>query len=193
MNFGELTAAPPSGDGGKAQTHFIMKQKNFHVAIKTIDGKPVFPPAYDGQNLLFPFVMQSTLRTGVSSIGFASFPTGVEVIAKCSAPNDAKNFADTLSALIYDHNNAIGHIIDSFAINISELTDDEGELIDFMMDMMMRSMVARGELEEISDPDSDSGSDSDKQFFHVDIDLSDPDNSKITPLGKPGRGKKRYS
>jgi hypothetical protein len=161
-----------------------MKQKNFHVSIKTIDGMPVFPPAYDGQKLLFPFVMQAAMRVGVLSVGFASFPDGVEVVVKCSNPNDAKNFADSLSSLIYDHNNALGHIIDSFGINIGELAGGDDYVNSIMMDMMVRSMIARGEMDEVSD----SSDGSDKELFHIDIDLNDPDNSTITPLGKPGKG-----
>lgn len=178
-----------------------MKQKNFHVSIKTIDGMPVFPPAYDGQKLLFPFVMQAALRIGVISIGFATFPTGVEVVVNCNDPAQAKGFADALCSLIYEHNNAIGHVIDSFGINIGELTDEEETLHAFMMDMMMRSMIARGELNDL--PDSSGGSG--EELYHVDIDLNDLDNVKITPLGMKGkaagfmpgslksRGKKRFS
>ena len=161
-----------------------MKQKNFHVSIKTVDGMPVFPPAYDGQKLLFPFVMQAALRIGVLSIGFATFPTGVEVVVNCNDPAQAKGFADALCSLIYEHNNAIGHVIDSFGIHIGELTDEEEPLHAFMMDMMVRSMIARGEMDEVSD----SSDGSDKELFHIDIDLNDPDNSTITPLGKPGKG-----
>ena len=68
-----------------------------------------------------------------------------------------------------------------------------------MMNMMMRSMVARGELNDLSDSDNGSG----KELYHVDIDLNDLGNVKITPLGKKGagfrpgslksRGKKRFS
>lgn len=176
-----------------------MKQKHFHVSIKTVDDKPLFPPTYDGQRLLFPFVTQAALRIGVLSVGFASFPTGVEVVVNCNEPAEAKNFADALSALLYEHNNAIEHIIESFIIHIGELADDENELGDFMMNMMMRSMVARGELKDLSD--SDDGSD--KELYHVDVDLNDLGNVKITPLGKKGagfrpgslksRGKKRFS
>ena len=180
-----------------------MIKKNFHVSIKTIDDKPLFPPMYDGQKLLFPFVMQTSLRAGVMSIGFASFPTGVEIVAQCKDQNEVKKFADTLSSLICEHNNAIGYIIETFSIQIGELDDDEQTLHAFMTDMMMRSMVARGELSEVSD----SSDDSDNGLFHIDIDLSDLDNSKITPLGKSGKeaagsigprcfkpgGKKRFS
>jgi hypothetical protein len=176
-----------------------MKKKNFHVSIKTVDDVPLFPPSYDGQKLLFPFVMQASGRVGIVTTGFATFPTGVEVIAPCKTFADVKFFADTLSALIYEHNNAIGHVIENLAIHIGELPDDASTLQAFMMDMMMRSMVARGELSDVSDSGDgsgdgfgsglgdgfDSGSSSD-ELFSIDIDLNDLDNSKITPLGKPG-------
>jgi len=38
----------------------------------------------------------------------------------------------------------MGHIIESFGIHIGKLTDDERTLNAVMMDMMMRSMAARG-------------------------------------------------
>lgn len=124
------------------------------------------------------------MRVGVLTVGFATFPTGVEVIANCNEPAEAKGFADALSALLYEHNNAIGHIIESFGIHIGELTTDERTLHAFMTDMMMRSMAARMDLNE----DSDSAGGSDKELFHLDIDLNDLDNVKVTPLGKKGKG-----
>jgi hypothetical protein len=161
-----------------------MKQKNFHVSIKTVDDKPLFPPTCDGQRLLFPLVSQAAMRVGVLTTGFATFPTGVEVIANCNDTAEAKGFADALSALLYEHNNAIGHIIESFGIHIGELTTDERTLHAFMTDMMMRSMAARMDLSE----NSDSAGGSDKELFHLDIDLNDLDNVKVTPLGKKGKG-----
>ena len=161
-----------------------MKQKNFHVSIKTVDDKPLFPSNYDCQGLLFPLVNQAAMRVGVLTVGFATFPTGVEVVANCNDTAEAKGFADALSALLYEHNNAIGHIIESFGIHIGELTTDERTLHAFMTDMMMRSMAARMELSE----NSDSAGGSDKEFFHMDIDLNDLDNVKVTPLGKKGKG-----
>lgn len=177
-----------------------MKQKNFHVSIKTIDDKPLFPPTCDGQKLLFPFVMQVALKLNVLPVGFACFPTGVEVVAKCKKQDEAKAFADALSAQLYEHNNGIGHIIESFGIHIGELTDDERTLNAFMTDMMMRSMAARGDLDEIAQlaagdsgevDEQDGGTD--KQFFSVDIDLNDFDNVRIKPLGRRPKGGKRFS
>ena len=44
----------------------------------------------------------------------------------------------------------MGHIIQSFGIHIGELTNDERTLEAVMMDMMTRSMAARGlEMESI--------------------------------------------
>lgn len=181
-----------------------MKQKNFHVSIKTIDDKPLFPPVFDGKRLLFPFVMQAALKTDVLPVGFAVFPTGVEVVAKCRNQTEAKAFADALSALLYQQNNSIGYIIESFGIHIGELTQDERTLHAFISDMTMRSMAAHGKLDEVtrlaargvSDGSGDvdeQGGDSDNQLFSVDIDLNDLDNVQIKPLGRRPKGGKRYS
>lgn len=183
---------------------FIMKQKNFHVSIKTIDDKPLFPPGFDGDKLLFPFVMQAALKLKSLPVGFAGFPTGVEVVIKCNTQKDAKAFADALSALLYQHNNSIGYVIESFGIHIGELTQDERTLHAFMSDMMMRSMAARGALDEMaqlaagsaggeSGEVDEQGGESAGQLFSVDIDLNDLDNVQIKPLGRRPKRGKRYS
>ena len=46
--------------------------------------------------------------------------------------------------IIYIKTNSLGHIIHSFGIHVSELTNDERTLEAVMMDMMTRSMAARG-------------------------------------------------
>ena len=53
-------------------------------------------------------------------------------------------FADEISNAIYIKTISIGHIIQSFGIHIGELTNDERTLEAVMMDMMTRSMAARG-------------------------------------------------
>ena len=53
-------------------------------------------------------------------------------------------FADEIANTIDIKTNSIGHIIQSFGIHIGELTNDERTLEAVMMDMMTRSMAARG-------------------------------------------------
>ena len=57
---------------------------------------------------------------------------------------EARMFADAVANQIYEKNNSIGHIIESFGIHIGILTNDERTLHAVMTDMMMRSMAARG-------------------------------------------------
>ena len=78
------------------------------------------------------------------SKGYASFPTGLELVLYCKNGQEARMFADEIANTIYMKTNSLGHIIHSFGIHIGELTNDERTLEAVMMDMMTRSMAARG-------------------------------------------------
>ena len=121
-----------------------MRQNHFLVSIKTVDDTPVFPKSFNGENYLFQAVVQAMNCTGVISKGFASFPTGLEVVICCKRDREAKMFADAVATQIYEKNNSMGHIIESFGIHIGKLTNDERTLYAVMTDMTMRSMAARG-------------------------------------------------
>lgn len=121
-----------------------MRQNHFLVSIKTVDDTPVFPKSFNGENYLFQAVVQAMNRTRVISKGFASFPTGFEAVICCKHDIEAKMFADAVATQIYEKNNSMGHILESFGIHIAVLTNDERTLNAVMMDMMMRSMAARG-------------------------------------------------
>ena len=83
-------------------------------------------------------------KTRVVFKGYASFPTGLELVLYCKNGQEARMFADEIANAIYMKTNSIGHIIQSFGIHIGELTNDERTLEAVMMDMMTRSMAARG-------------------------------------------------
>lgn len=128
-----------------------MRQSHFLVSIKTIDDTPLFPKSFNGENFLFQAVLHTMNSTGVISKGYASFPTGFEAVICCKHVVEARMFADTVASRLYEKNNSMGHIIDSFGIHIGELTNDERTLDAVMMDMITRSMAARGlDMDEIS-------------------------------------------
>lgn len=107
-----------------------MSKRHFIVSIKTIDDTPLFPVNFEGENFLF----------GAT----ASFPTGLEAIIFCKDGQEARKYADEVANSIYTLTNGMDHIIESFGIHIAELTNDERTLEAVMMDMMTRSMAARG-------------------------------------------------
>ena len=76
--------------------------------------------------------------------GYASFPTGLESVICCKDVQDARKYADELGNSIYMLTNSMDHRIDSFGILIGVLTNDERTLEAVMMDMMTRSLAARG-------------------------------------------------
>ena len=83
-------------------------------------------------------------RTGVIFKGYATFPTGLELVLYCKDVQEARRFADEIANARYIKTNSIGHIIPSFGIHIGELTNDERTLEAVMMDMMTRSIAACG-------------------------------------------------
>jgi hypothetical protein len=174
-----------------------MKQNNFHVSIKTVDGTPLFPPIFKGASPLFPYVMQSALRTGVLPKGFTEFPNGVELVLGCKDQKQAREFADALCGLLYDQTNRMGYHIESLGIYIDALTNDERTLHAFMSDMVKRSMLARGiNMEDVMPLDvraSDDQADDGPGLYSIDIDLNDLDNSVIQRLEPTKSGKKRHS
>ena len=121
-----------------------MGKRHFIVSIKTIDDMKVFPSDYNGEAFLIGATAMVGARTGVIFKGYATFPTGLELVLYCKDVQEARRFADEISNAIYMKTNSIGHIIPSFGIHIGELTNDERTLDAVMMDMMTRSMAARG-------------------------------------------------
>ena len=127
-----------------------MSKRHFIVSIKTVDDTPLFPKNFNGENFLFGVTAGSGAKTHVVHKGFASFPTGLESVIYCEDGHQARRYADEVANRIYMKTNSLGHIIDSFGIHIGELTNDERTLEAVMMDMMTRSMAARGlDLESI--------------------------------------------
>ena len=121
-----------------------MGKRHFIVSIKTIDDMTVFPSDFNGEAFLIGATAMVGARTGVIFKGYATFPTGLELVLYCKDVQEARRFADEISNAIYMKTNSIGHIIPSFGIHIGELTNDERTLDAVMMDMMTRSMAARG-------------------------------------------------
>ena len=121
-----------------------MGKRHFIVSIKTIDDMQVFPADFNGDTFLLGATSNVGARTGVIFKGYASFPTGLELVLYCKDVQEARRFADEIANAIYVKTNSIGHIIPSFGIHIGELTNDERTLEAVMMDMMTRSMAARG-------------------------------------------------
>ena len=122
----------------------VMSKKHFIVSIKTIDDMRVFPSNFNGETFLLGATAKVGAKTGGIFKGYASFPTGLELVLYCKDVQEARRFADEIANAIYIKTNSIGHIIPSFGIHIGELTDDERTLEAVMMDMMIRSMAARG-------------------------------------------------
>ena len=121
-----------------------MGKRHFIVSIKIIDDMKVFPSDFNGETFLLGATANVGARTGVIFKGYASFPTGLELVLYCKDVQEARIFADEIANAIYIKTNSIGHIIPSFGIHIGELTNDERTLHAVMMDMMTRSMAARG-------------------------------------------------
>ena len=121
-----------------------MSKRHFMLSIKTVDDTPLFPANFNGENFLFGVTAGASVKTRVILKGFASFPTGIEAVIYCKDGQEARRYADEVAANIYMQTNSIGHRIDSFGIHIGELTNDERTLEAVMMDMMTRSMAARG-------------------------------------------------
>ena len=121
-----------------------MGKRHFIVSIKTIDDMKVFPSDFNGETFLLVATTEVGVKTGVIFKGYASFPTGLELVLYCKDVQEARRFADEIANAIYIKTNSIGHIIPSFGIHIGELTNDERTLHAVMMDMMTRSMAARG-------------------------------------------------
>ena len=121
-----------------------MSKRHFIVSIKTIDDMKVFPGDFNGEEFLLGVTAKVGVKTGVIFKGYASFPTGLELVLYCKDVQEARRFADEIANTIYVKTNSIGHIIPSFGIHIGELTNDERTLDAVMMDMMTRSMAARG-------------------------------------------------
>lgn len=121
-----------------------MSKNHFIVSVKTTDDTPLFPLKFNGENFLVATTAQVSAKTGVLLKGFASFPTGLELILYCNDVQDARKYTDEVASAIYAKTNSLGHIIYSFGIHIGVLTNDERTLHAIMSDMMTRSMAARG-------------------------------------------------
>ena len=121
-----------------------MSKSHFIVSIKTIDDMLLFPTDFNGEAFLLGTTAKASAKTKVVFKGYASFPTGLELVLYCKSGQEARMFADEIANTIYIKTNSMGHIIHSFGIHIGELTNDERTLEAVMMDMMTRSMAARG-------------------------------------------------
>lgn len=121
-----------------------MSKRHFIVSIKTIDDTPLFPVNFDGENFLLGATAKASAKARVILKGYASFPTGLESVICCKDVQDARRYADELGNSIYMLTNSMDHRIDSFGIHIGVLTNDERTLEAVMMDMMTRSLAARG-------------------------------------------------
>ena len=114
------------------------------MSIKTIDDMRVFPADFNGEAFLLGATAKVSAQTGIIFKGYATFPTGLELVIYCKDAQEARRCADEIANAIYIKTNSLGHIIPSFGIYIGELTNDERTLETVMMDMMTRSMAARG-------------------------------------------------
>lgn len=121
-----------------------MDKRHFLVSIKTVDDTPLFPANFKGDDFLFKSIGKITLETNVMFEGYGSFPTGLELVLYCNDVKQARKYADKIAHEIYKKTNNLGHVINSFGIHISELTNDERTLEAVAMDMMARSLASRG-------------------------------------------------
>ena len=60
-----------------------MGKRHFIVSIKTIDDMQVFPANFNGDTFLLGVTANVGARTGVIFKGYASFPTGLELVLYC--------------------------------------------------------------------------------------------------------------
>ena len=121
-----------------------MRQIHFIVSIKTVDNTPLFPSNFNGESFLLETTIKVSTQFKILTKGYSSFPTGLETIICCSNISEAKKYADEICMSIYQIRNTLGSYLDSLGIQIGEIKDNKKSLESAMMDMMMRSMKARG-------------------------------------------------
>ena len=121
-----------------------MRQIHFIVSIKTVDNTPLFPSDFNGESFLLETTIKVSTQFKILTKGYSSFPTGLETIICCSNISEAKKYADEICMSIYQIRNTLGSYLDSLGIQIGEIKDNKKSLESAMMDMMMRSMKARG-------------------------------------------------
>ena len=121
-----------------------MRQIHFIVSIKTVDNTPLFPSDFNGESFLLETTIKVSTQFKILTKGYSSFTTGLEAIICCSNISEAKKYADEICMSIYQIRNTLGSYLDSLGIQIGEIKDNKKSLESAMMDMMMRSMKARG-------------------------------------------------
>ena len=57
-----------------------MSKRHFIVSIKTIDDMLLFPTDFNGEAFLLGSTAKASAKTGVIFKGYASFPTGLELV-----------------------------------------------------------------------------------------------------------------
>ena len=63
-----------------------MSKRHFIVSIKTIDDMLLFPTDFNGEVFLLGATAKASEKTGVIFKGYASFPTGLELVLYCRTP-----------------------------------------------------------------------------------------------------------
>ena len=121
-----------------------MRKVHFLVSIKTVDNTPLFPSNFNGEGFLFETTIKVSTQFKILTKGYSSFPTGLEAIIFCNNISEARKYADEICMSIYQIRNTLGSYLDSLGIQIGEIKDNKKSLESAMMDMMMRSMKARG-------------------------------------------------
>ena len=71
-----------------------MSKRHFIVSIKTIDDMLLFPTDFNGEVFLLGATAKASTKTGVIVKGYASFPTGLELVLYCKSGQEARMFAD---------------------------------------------------------------------------------------------------
>ena len=121
-----------------------MRKIHFIVSIKTVDNAPLFPSNFNGESFLFETTIKVSTQLKILTKGYSSFPTGLEAIICCNNMSEAKKYANEICMPIYQIRNSLGSYLESLCIQIGEIKDNKKSLESAMMDMMMRSMKARG-------------------------------------------------
>ena len=73
-----------------------MSKRHFIVSIKTIDDMLLFPTDFNGEVFLFGATAKASAKTGVIFKGYATFPTGLELVLYCKNALEARMFATRL-------------------------------------------------------------------------------------------------
>ena len=77
-----------------------MSKRHFIVSIKTIDDMLLFPTDFNGEAFLLGTTAKASAKTKVVFKGYASFPTGLELVLYCKNGQEARMFADEIANTI---------------------------------------------------------------------------------------------